>query len=62
MASCAAWRAPFLLAHVALDVLDDDDGVVDDDAGREHDAEERQGDRGANSLMKAKVPISETGW
>ena len=30
------------LGHVALDVLDDDDGVVDDDADRQHEAEQRQ--------------------
>ena len=40
MAACA--RALPVLAHVPLDVLDDDDGVVDDDAGGEDDAEERQ--------------------
>ena len=38
-ASCA--RLP-VLAHVPFDVLDHDDRVVDDDAGREHDAEQRQ--------------------
>ncbi len=30
------------LLDVALDVLDDDDRVVDDDADREHEAEQRQ--------------------
>ena len=30
------------LAQVALDVLDHDDGVVDDDADRQHQAEQRQ--------------------
>ena len=29
-------------AHVPLDVLDHDDRIVDDDAGGEDDAEERQ--------------------
>ncbi|EXI75602.1 MAG: hypothetical protein AW07_00913 [Candidatus Accumulibacter sp. SK-11] len=35
------WRQT-LLAHDALDVLEDDDGVVDDDADRQHHAEEGQ--------------------
>ena len=40
-----------VLAHVPLDVLDDDDRVVDDDAGGEHDAEQRQRvDREAEQL------------
>ena len=30
------------IGHVALDVLDDDDGVVHDDADRQHQAEQRQ--------------------
>ncbi len=35
-------RVAVLLAHVALDVLDDDDGVVHHQPGGEHDAEQRQ--------------------
>ena len=43
MASIAACCALLPeLAHVALDVLDHDDRIVHDDAGGEHDAEERQ--------------------
>src|SRR5215475_6947493 len=30
------------VAHVALDIFDDDDRVVDDDADRQHEAEQRQ--------------------
>ena len=32
-----------MLLHDALDILDDDDRVVDDDADREHDREQRHG-------------------
>ena len=32
-----------MLLHHALDVLDDHDGVVDDDADRQHDGEQRDG-------------------
>jgi hypothetical protein len=47
---------------VALDVLDDHDGVVHHEAGGERDAEEREGvDGEASSLTKAKVPMRETG-
>ena len=35
-------RRQLVLAHVALDVLQHDDRVVDDDADREHHAEQRQ--------------------
>jgi hypothetical protein len=34
--------ARFAFTHVALDVLDDDDGVVDHEAHRQHDGEHRQ--------------------
>jgi hypothetical protein len=47
---------------MALHVLDDDDGVVDDQAGGQRDAEERERvDGEAEDLDEAKVPISETG-
>ena len=47
---------------VALDVLDDDDRIVDHDADREHQAEQRQVvEREAEHAMKKKVPISDTG-
>ena len=39
---CAASRGDRPCAQVALDVLDHDDGVVDDDADRQHQAEQRQ--------------------
>ena len=43
-------RAP-VLVYVPLDVLDDHDRIVDDDAGRERDAEESQGiDREAEQI------------
>ena len=42
MVLCAASRGRHALADVALDVLDHDDGVVDDDADRQHQAEQRQ--------------------
>jgi len=51
-----------VLGEVALDVFDDDDGVVYHEAGRERDAEEGQRvNTEAKILMKAKVPMSETG-
>ena len=55
-------RPSVMLVDVALDVLDHDDRIVDDEAGGERDAEERQGvDREAEQLTNAKVPISDTG-
>ena len=48
--------------HVALDILDHDDGIVDHDADREHEPEQRQiVQREAERRHDAKVPISETG-
>ena len=48
--------------EIALDVLDHDDRVVDDDADRQHQAEQRQVvEREADSAMTANVPISDTG-
>jgi hypothetical protein len=35
-------RAAKVVLDVVLDGLDDDDGVVDDDADREHEAEEQR--------------------
>ena len=52
-----------LLLHHALDVLDHDDRVVDDDADRQHQRQQRDG-VGARSrapACTAKVPISDTG-
>jgi len=47
---------------MALDVFDDDDGVVDDQAGGQGDAEQRERvDEKPSSLTKANVPMSETG-
>ena len=44
-------RRDLVFLNVPLDVLDDDDGVVDDDAGGENDAEQRQSvDREAHEL------------
>ena len=41
---------------LARDVLDDDDGVVDDEAGREHEREQRQDvDREAGGLDRARA-------
>ena len=37
----ASFGGEVMLVHVALDVLDDDDRVVDDDADREHEPEQR---------------------
>ena len=46
----------------ALDVLQHDDGVVDDDADRQHQAEQRQVvEREPSAAMTANVPISDTG-
>ena len=42
MVLCAASLGRHALAQIALDVLDHDDGVVDDDADGEHEAEQRQ--------------------
>ena len=42
MVLCAASRGLRPGGDVALDVLDHDDGVVDDDADGEHEAEQRQ--------------------
>ena len=42
MVLCAASFGVIALLDVALDVFDDDDGVVDDDTDREHEAEQRQ--------------------
>ena len=39
---CAASRGRHALAQIALDVLDDDDGIVDDDADGQHEAEQRK--------------------
>ena len=39
---CAASRGDQAMLEVALDILDDDDGVVDDDADRKHQSEQRQ--------------------
>ena len=49
--------------EIALDVLDDDDRVVDDDADREHQAEQGQVvERYPEARTRiANVPISETG-
>ena len=38
----AASRGASPVGDIALDVLDDDDGVVDHDADRQHQAEQRQ--------------------
>ena len=38
----ASFGESFLLGHQPLDVLEHHDRVVDDDAGREHDREQRQ--------------------
>ena len=47
---------------VALDVLDDDDRVVDDDADGEHQAEQVSVlSEKPNAAITAKVPMSETG-
>ena len=40
--STAAARGPMPERPVPLDVFQHDDGVVDDEAGREHDGEQRQ--------------------
>ena len=40
--SAAIARRNLLLRHDALDVLDHDDRVVDHDADREHEAEQRE--------------------
>ena len=46
----------------AVDVLDLDDGVVDDDADGEHDGEQRQHvDRGAEEAITMKEAMIETG-
>jgi hypothetical protein len=46
-------RALPILLHVPLDVLDDDDRVVHDDAGRQDNGKERQRvDREANQVDK----------
>ena len=52
IASDAASRARLVIVvDVPLDVLDDDDRIVDDEAGRERDAEQRQRvDREAEQL------------
>ena len=42
MVLCAASRGDMPCAQVAFDVLDHDDGIVDDDADGQHEAEERQ--------------------
>ena len=51
------------LCHPALDVLHHDDRVIDDDADRQHQAEQRQVvEREARAAaMTANVPISDTG-
>ena len=50
------------LVDVMLDGLDDDDGVVDDQADGEHEAEERERvDREAERGKTMNVPMSETG-
>ena len=53
---------PFV-GHDALDVLDHDHGVVDDDTDGEHQPEQRQHvDRKPGALAKPRnVPITETG-
>ena len=51
-----------VLVDVPLGVFDDDDGVIDHQAGGESDAKKGQRiDGEAKGLMKAKVPISDTG-
>ncbi len=52
-----------MLLHHALDVLDHDDGVVDDDADGQHDGEQRHGVGGIADRVSstAKVPIRLTG-
>ena len=42
MVLCAASLGDMPCVQVALDVLDHDDGVVDHDADRQHQAEQRQ--------------------
>ena len=55
-----ARRQPVL--EPALDVLDDDDGVVDDDADGQHQAEQRQVVQlKPSAAMTAKVPTMATG-
>ena len=51
------------LLDVALDVLDHDDRVVDDDADRQHQAEQRQrvDARSRTPASAANVPTSDTG-
>jgi hypothetical protein len=48
--------------EVALDILDHDDRVVDDDADRQHQPEQRQVvERVSERRSTVKVPISDTG-
>jgi hypothetical protein len=55
------WRH-LLGADQALDVLEHDDCVVNDDADRQHHREQRQRvDREAEQPQPANVPTSETG-
>ena len=42
MVTCAASAGRHAALEIALDILHHDDGVVDDDADREHEAEQRQ--------------------
>ena len=41
-----------MLLHDALDVLDDDDGIVDDDADRQHNGQQRNGVGGISDRLE----------
>ena len=64
--SCMAWtvasRGPCPRSMWCSTALDDDDGVVDDDADGQHQAEEREVvEQKPSSAMAAKVPTMATG-
>ena len=63
MVRCAAALGSIARGDVALDVLDHDDRIVDDDADRQHQAEQRQHVEREAERRRARrsVPISDTG-
>ena len=63
MVRSAACLQAHAVTQMPLDVLDHDDGVVDHDADREHQSEQRYEILIANpsAAIAAKVPTSDTG-
>jgi hypothetical protein len=58
----AAASGRHALAQVSLDILDHDNGIVDNEADRKHDGQQgQQVDVKPKSCISATAPISETG-